>query len=166
MRAILPGLLSALLTARTIDLSSSVGYGIWRPDGSAPHRSWHEALLGVAQDRPDGHVETAEDELRAAARYKASGPESRTQKTSRTGLAGRKPLCITPRHVHLAGQTASAALVASRASNSDYRSELEEKPQSGAVLVSRRLRRAAAWVILCQAIPGSTGRWRQVQIVA
>lgn len=56
MRAILPGLLSALLTARRIDLSSSAGYGRWRPDGSAPHRSWHEALLDVAQDRPAGRI--------------------------------------------------------------------------------------------------------------
>ncbi len=124
MRAILPGLLSALLTARTIDLSSSVGYGIWRPDGSAPHRSWHEALLDVAQDRPDGHVETAEDELRAAARYKAgiSDPEDVEDWSCWKEAA----LYHAARHVHLAGQTASAALVASRASNSDYRSELEE----------------------------------------
>jgi hygromycin-B 4-O-kinase len=82
MRAVLPALLAALRTARSIQvpgpdgqipagsspLGSSPegsspeghgtggigtgGYGLWRPDGTAPHRSWRAALLDVASDRP------------------------------------------------------------------------------------------------------------------
>jgi hygromycin-B 4-O-kinase len=52
MLAVLPALLNALDAARSIDLSATTGYGPWRPEGSAPHRSWPEALLASLHDRP------------------------------------------------------------------------------------------------------------------
>ncbi|MEE8557976.1 MAG: phosphotransferase, partial [Myxococcota bacterium] len=50
-RRVLPALLRSLDTLRLADVSGSTGYGIWRPDGSAPHSSWREALLDVENDR-------------------------------------------------------------------------------------------------------------------
>ncbi len=50
-RRVLPGLLRSLDALRDVDVSRSTGYGIWRPDGSAPFASWREALLDVENDR-------------------------------------------------------------------------------------------------------------------
>lgn len=52
MHALLPSLFAALSAAREADLSASTGYGSWGADGNAPHRSWHAALLDIANDRP------------------------------------------------------------------------------------------------------------------
>jgi hygromycin-B 4-O-kinase len=51
MRAALPSLFAALDAMREADVSSS-GFGVWRPDGDAPHPTWRAALLDVAHDRP------------------------------------------------------------------------------------------------------------------
>jgi hygromycin-B 4-O-kinase len=82
MRAVLPALLAALRTARGIKVPGQDGqspeggdqeaggaggrspesrpegggYGLWRPDGTAPHRSWRDALLDIASDRPGGRT--------------------------------------------------------------------------------------------------------------
>jgi hygromycin-B 4-O-kinase len=64
MRAVLPALLAALRTIRDIKVpgpdgqnpASGGGYGLWRPDGTAPHRSWREALLDVAIDQPSSRT--------------------------------------------------------------------------------------------------------------
>lgn len=50
MRAVLPGLLTAMDTLRHIDASGTVGYGIWAPDGTGPAASWAQALLGVDEE--------------------------------------------------------------------------------------------------------------------
>jgi hygromycin-B 4-O-kinase len=52
MRSVLPSLLAALDAARVVDVSPSVGYGIWGADGTAPHATWPAALLDAANDRP------------------------------------------------------------------------------------------------------------------
>jgi hygromycin-B 4-O-kinase len=52
MRAVLPGLLTALHAARRLELPGPDGYGPWRPDGTAPYRTWRDALLAVVNDRP------------------------------------------------------------------------------------------------------------------
>ena len=56
MRAALPALLAALRTARGIEVPSPGGYGLWRSDGTAPHRSWRDALLDIVNDRPGGRT--------------------------------------------------------------------------------------------------------------
>jgi hygromycin-B 4-O-kinase len=52
MRAVLPALLAALRTVRDIKVPGPGGYGLWRSDGTAPHRSWRDALLDVTVDWP------------------------------------------------------------------------------------------------------------------
>ncbi|HEX3812328.1 MAG TPA: phosphotransferase [Mycobacteriales bacterium] len=51
-RAALPALLSALDSARDIDVSGTTGYGGWQPDRTAPHQSWADTLLHGFQDQP------------------------------------------------------------------------------------------------------------------
>lgn len=51
MRTLLPSLFAMLDAARQVDLSGSVGYGMWGADGIAPHSTWRDALLDVAADR-------------------------------------------------------------------------------------------------------------------
>ncbi len=52
MRLVLPNLLRALDALAAIELPASGGYGLWRPDLTAPHATWREALLDLANDRP------------------------------------------------------------------------------------------------------------------
>src|SRR5579862_5524718 len=56
MRPALPSLLRALDVTKEIDISGTSGYGIWGPNRKAPHSSWQEALLDVANDRSDGRT--------------------------------------------------------------------------------------------------------------
>jgi hygromycin-B 4-O-kinase len=56
MRAALPALLAALRAARGITVPEPGGYGLWRPDCTAPHRSWRAALLDIVNDRPGGRT--------------------------------------------------------------------------------------------------------------
>lgn len=51
MRAVLPSLLTALDAIAAIDTSGSAGFGLWTPEGRAPHRTWREALLAVNRER-------------------------------------------------------------------------------------------------------------------
>ncbi len=50
MRAVLPALLDVLDAVREIDVSARPGYGLWSPDGIAPHRTWREALLDLGNE--------------------------------------------------------------------------------------------------------------------
>lgn len=52
MRAVLPHLLAVLDAMRELSLPAARGYGMWAPDGTAPARSWAEALLAVNQETP------------------------------------------------------------------------------------------------------------------
>lgn len=47
MRIALPNFLKTLDAIGSLDVSSGRGYGLWRPDATAPHASWCEALLDV-----------------------------------------------------------------------------------------------------------------------
>ncbi|MEU6111375.1 aminoglycoside phosphotransferase family protein [Streptomyces albidoflavus] len=48
----LPSLLRALDAVARVDLAGTSGYGIWAPDGHAPHASWAEALLAIGDETP------------------------------------------------------------------------------------------------------------------
>lgn len=50
--AVLPSLLKALDAMKGIDLLGAEGHGLWRPDRTAPHGSWRDALLAVGTDTP------------------------------------------------------------------------------------------------------------------
>ncbi|WP_406226140.1 aminoglycoside phosphotransferase family protein [Streptomyces albidoflavus] len=48
----LPRLLRALDAGARVDVAGTSGYGIWTPDGRAPHASWPEALLAIGTETP------------------------------------------------------------------------------------------------------------------
>lgn len=50
-RRVLPAVFRALDAMRLADLSGTHGYGMWTPDGSAPHGTWRGYLLDVESDR-------------------------------------------------------------------------------------------------------------------
>ena len=52
-RRTLPAIFRMLDAMRVIDVSDTTGYGMWRPDGSAPFPTWRDFLLDVRNDRPD-----------------------------------------------------------------------------------------------------------------
>ena len=52
LRRALPNLLRALDAAREADLRGTVGFGVWDARGQAPHATWRQALLAVADDQP------------------------------------------------------------------------------------------------------------------
>jgi hygromycin-B 4-O-kinase len=52
MEEAFPAVLGMLDELRQADISPFDGYGIWRPDGSAAHGSWSEALLAGTNDPP------------------------------------------------------------------------------------------------------------------
>jgi hygromycin-B 4-O-kinase len=56
MRVALPAVLDTLRVARGVDMSWSSGYGLWRPDGTAPHPTWPDALLAVTRDEPGDRI--------------------------------------------------------------------------------------------------------------
>jgi len=50
MRAVLPAVLAVLDAIAEVDVSSTLGYGIWEPDLTAEAATWGEALLAVRQE--------------------------------------------------------------------------------------------------------------------
>ena len=72
-RQTLPAIFRMLDAMRVIDLSDTTGYGMWRPDGSAPFPTWRDFLLDVQNDRPDmrchGWLERLESQSAAAAMF-------------------------------------------------------------------------------------------------
>jgi len=50
LRAVLPGLLTALDAARDIDVTGSGGYGLRDPGGRGPYLTWPDALLACNQE--------------------------------------------------------------------------------------------------------------------
>jgi hygromycin-B 4-O-kinase len=49
---VLPALFGMLDEIRSVDLAGSTGFGMWRPDGTAPYPGWAPALLEVGEGRP------------------------------------------------------------------------------------------------------------------
>ena len=49
---LLPAFLGMLDEIWSADLAGTTGFGVWRPDGTAPHAGWAQALLEVGEDRP------------------------------------------------------------------------------------------------------------------
>ncbi len=56
MRRLLPALFRTLDAMRSVDLSDTTGFGVWGGDGRAPHATWRDALLDIADDRPTKRV--------------------------------------------------------------------------------------------------------------
>jgi hygromycin-B 4-O-kinase len=56
MRATLPSLFAALDAMRQAEISASQGYGPWGADGNAPHATWRDALLDIANDRTGDRI--------------------------------------------------------------------------------------------------------------
>jgi hygromycin-B 4-O-kinase len=52
MERLLPSLFAMLDACRGVDLSATSGFGVWRGDATAPHASWRDALLSLADDVP------------------------------------------------------------------------------------------------------------------
>jgi len=52
MQRLLPSLFDVLDACRAADLSTTSGFGVWHADGNAPHGTWRQALLSVADDVP------------------------------------------------------------------------------------------------------------------
>jgi len=55
-RLALPAVFRTLDALRSVEVSASPGYGVWREDGSAPYASWREALLDIGRDPPDSRT--------------------------------------------------------------------------------------------------------------
>jgi hygromycin-B 4-O-kinase len=66
MQVLLPALFRALDAARLVDLSATTGYGIWKPERTAPHATWRDALLDVANDWPDSRIHGWRERLSAS----------------------------------------------------------------------------------------------------
>jgi hygromycin-B 4-O-kinase len=49
---VLPSLLGMLDEIRSVDLAGTTGFGIWRPDGTAPYPGWAQALLATGENKP------------------------------------------------------------------------------------------------------------------
>lgn len=47
---VLPSLLTTLDAIGEVGVAETLGYGIWAPDGRAPHSSWAEALLAIGDE--------------------------------------------------------------------------------------------------------------------
>jgi hygromycin-B 4-O-kinase len=56
MERLLPSLFAMLDACRAVDLSTTRGFGMWRGDATAPHRTWRDALLSVAGDEPTNRI--------------------------------------------------------------------------------------------------------------
>src|SRR5207248_6640405 len=56
LRRVLPALFAMWDAAQHVDLSSTVGYGLWHADGRSPYTSWREALLSVNTDVPSNRT--------------------------------------------------------------------------------------------------------------
>jgi hygromycin-B 4-O-kinase len=52
MRHLVPAVFALFDALRTIDISSTTGYGLWDASGNAPFASWKDYLLSAASDDP------------------------------------------------------------------------------------------------------------------
>jgi hygromycin-B 4-O-kinase len=52
VRLLLPSLFGVLDEIRSFDVAGTTGFGIWRPDGTAPYPGWAQALLAMGDDKP------------------------------------------------------------------------------------------------------------------
>ncbi|MGC8486971.1 MAG: phosphotransferase family protein [Clostridia bacterium] len=75
LRQVLPHLLSVLDDLAAVVVPGQRGYGLFDPEGRAPHSSWPEALLSAGEDDPARRVHGWRDRLAASAT--GSGPFDR-----------------------------------------------------------------------------------------
>ena len=92
-RRVLPALLRAWAALRAADVSGSAGYGIWRPDGSAPFASWREFLLDVECDPASSRTHGWRSRLYTVPAAAARFEEGRRQ------LQGLLDACPEDRHL-------------------------------------------------------------------
>jgi hygromycin-B 4-O-kinase len=67
MQRLLPSLFAMLDACRAVDLSATSGFGVWRGDATAPHATWRDALLSVANDVPTNRTYGWRSRLRHSA---------------------------------------------------------------------------------------------------
>ncbi|MEM7534930.1 MAG: phosphotransferase [Chloroflexota bacterium] len=72
-RTIVPSLVAAMETMRTVDLSHSKGIGGWGRDGNAPCATWSEHVLGVDNDTPSHRTYGWRNKMRM---YSPAGEEA------------------------------------------------------------------------------------------
>lgn len=71
MRAVLPNLLGTLDAVKEINLDDTCGFGFWDAKGVGHYASWHEALLGVVDDRPERRIYGWRKSLEEKPEYRA-----------------------------------------------------------------------------------------------
>jgi hygromycin-B 4-O-kinase len=71
-REILPNAFATLDIERAVEISNSIGYGMWDSQGNGSHRTWKEYLLGVDRDVPGERISGWRDALRNSP--KGEGP--------------------------------------------------------------------------------------------
>jgi hygromycin-B 4-O-kinase len=103
-RRVLSGLFGALAAMRTVDLPGE-GFGRWLPDGSAPHGSWREWLLSIADEPLDPRIRGWRERLASV-----PGAQARFDR-SYARLAELVGTCPEVRHVIHGDLTARNVLV-------------------------------------------------------
>jgi hygromycin-B 4-O-kinase len=56
MQRLLPSLFDVLDAVRTVDISDTLGFGLWHADGSAPYATWQAFLHAVSTDPPSSRT--------------------------------------------------------------------------------------------------------------
>jgi hygromycin-B 4-O-kinase len=101
----LPSLFKVLEALRDIELPGA-GFGRWRPDGSAPHRSWRDSLLAIADGPADSRIHGWREALTAVPDREAHFNAGYDR------LLELVPACPEVRHVVHGDLTAGNTLVA------------------------------------------------------
>ncbi|MBP9114734.1 MAG: phosphotransferase [Acidimicrobiia bacterium] len=56
MRDTIPSLLNTFDSLRAVDISKTIGFGSYKPNGNAPHKTWADFLLDALNDNPERRV--------------------------------------------------------------------------------------------------------------
>ncbi|MCJ7626316.1 MAG: aminoglycoside phosphotransferase family protein [Anaerolineaceae bacterium] len=66
MNQVVPAVIGLMDALRMADISATRGFGGWDITGNAPHASWKEALLDIANDHTDGRIHGWKEKLAAS----------------------------------------------------------------------------------------------------